>query len=115
MRIKHYAEVPVEIPKMEGVKGTTLRWLIAKNDGAKNYAMRLFELEPAGVIPMHDHNDTEHEIFIVEGSAILKTADKEVALRPGMAIFVEPGDRHSFVNNSKKPFKFLCIVPIARE
>ncbi len=110
--IKHFSEVPIEIPKMEGVKGTTLRWLINKSDGAKNYALRLFELEPGGVIPLHEHQDTEHEIFVIEGEATLKTPDKEVALSPGMAIFVVPGDRHGFTNKSNKPFKFICVVPI---
>ena len=113
MLLKYYSEVPYEIPKLEGTKGVTLRWLINKNDGAENYAMRLFEVLPNGIIPMHEHEKTEHEIFIVEGEGILQTPEKTIKIKQGDAIFVKPGEKHSFQNNSKKPFKFLCIIPLS--
>ncbi len=112
MLVKHSSEVPFEIPKLEGTKGVTLHWLINQNDGAKNYAMRLFEVAPDGIIPMHDHEKTEHEVFIVEGEGILQTQEKSIKIKKGDAIFIRPGEKHSFQNKSKKPFKFLCIIPI---
>jgi len=114
MLLKYYSEVPSEIPKLEGTKGVTLRWLISKNDGAKNYAMRLFELAPDGIIPLHDHEKTEHEVFIVEGNGILQTLEKNLEIKKGDAIFIKPGEKHSFQNNSKKPLKFICVIPLSR-
>ena len=113
MLIKHSSEVPFEIPKLEGTKGCTLRWLINKNDGTEHYAMRLFELSPEGIIPMHEHEKTEHEIFIVEGEGILQTPEKNLEIKKGDAIFIKPGEKHSFQNNSKKPLKFICVIPIS--
>ena len=36
----------------QGVKG---RWLITKDIGAPNFAMRLFEIKPKGYSPLHEH------------------------------------------------------------
>lgn len=112
MLIRNAKDVKAETPKMEGVKDVTLRWLISKEQGARNYAMRLFEIKPGGLIPMHDHKDSEHEIFVVEGEAMLRTPKQDFPLKPGMAIFLEPGDAHSFVNASDRSFKFLCVIPL---
>ncbi len=113
MLIKHSSEVRYEIPKLEGTKGVTLRWLISQNDGAENYALRLFEVLPDGIIPMHEHDKTEHEIFVVEGEGILQTAEKTIEIKAGDAIFIKPGEKHSFQNKSKKSFKFLCVIPLS--
>jgi quercetin dioxygenase-like cupin family protein len=112
MLIRNANDAKLEIPKMDGVKGVSLRWLVSKEQGARNYAMRLFEIEPGGLIPMHDHKDSEHEIFVLEGEALLKTPEKNYQLKPGLALFVEPGDSHSFVNTSDRTFKFLCVIPL---
>jgi quercetin dioxygenase-like cupin family protein len=112
MIIKDSDEVIKEKPSLEGTKGCTVRWLIAKKDGANNYAMRLFELQPSGVIPLHAHEDTEHEIFIVEGEGILYNGTNEINVKKGNAIFIKAGDEHSFKNNSNVPLKFICVIPI---
>jgi len=79
MIVKHSSEVPEETSSLKGTKGCTLRWLIAEKDGAEHYAMRLFELKPGGLIPVHSHDDTEHEIYILKGTAALD--DDEIKLR----------------------------------
>ena len=56
------AKKPVEI---DGAKGAEMRLLISKADGAENFAMRMFELQPGGHTPLHTHAH-EHEAFIVE-------------------------------------------------
>lgn len=112
MIIKHSNEVAEEIPFLEGVKGCTLRWLIAEEDGAKNYAMRLFELKPNGIIPLHSHIDTEHEVFIIEGRGTFNDGKNDIQVKKGDVIFVEPKNKHSFKNTSDKPLKFICVIPI---
>jgi quercetin dioxygenase-like cupin family protein len=39
----------------EGASKTKVRWLITDQMGAKNFAMRLFEIEPGGHTPLHKH------------------------------------------------------------
>jgi len=112
MIIKHANDVEKEVPTLAGTKGVALQWLISKKDGAENYAMRLFTLEPGGIIPMHRHDDMEHQMFIVEGEAVLKTPEKEISIRTNDVLFVQTGDQHSFINNSDKPFKFICVIPL---
>jgi quercetin dioxygenase-like cupin family protein len=112
MIVKHSSDVPEEKSKLEGTKGCTLRWLIAEKDGAEHYAMRLFELLPGGLIPVHIHEDSEHEIYIIEGTATFDNDENKITVKKGDVIFVKPGDKHSFTNTSEKPFKFICVIPI---
>ena len=112
MLIKHSRDIPEQISSLKGTKNCTLRWLINEKDGAAHYAMRLFELKPGGSIPVHFHEDTEHEIYIVAGTAILDTGKEQVSVVKGDAIFIKPGDKHSFTNSSDSIFQFICVIPI---
>ncbi len=112
MLIKHLKNIAQELPSLAGTKGCSRRWLISQKDGAEHYAMKLFELEPGGVIPLHTHDDTEHEIFIVEGEGVLHDSQKETRVTQGDAIFVKSREQHSFKNISNKPLKFICVVSI---
>ena len=112
MKIKHihYTEVKPEIPKEDGVKDTTIRWLITRDDGAKNFAMRLFEVKPNGYTPWHRH-DWEHESFILDGEGILVTDKGNIKLSPGDVLFIPPMEWHQFKNAGDKNMKFLCLIP----
>lgn len=112
MMLKHSHEVPEEKPSLQGTKGCILRWLVAKKDGARHYAMRLFELQPGGLIPVHSHDETEHEIYIIDGTATFDDGKNKIVVNKNDALFVQPGDKHSFINNSDKPFKFICVIPL---
>jgi quercetin dioxygenase-like cupin family protein len=112
MKIKHSYDVPAEIPSLEGTKDCTRRWLFTDKDGADHYAMRLFELKPGGLIPVHMHEDSEHEIYILEGEAVLNTGENKIIVKKDDAIFIRPGDKHSFINNSNRVCKFICVIPL---
>jgi quercetin dioxygenase-like cupin family protein len=112
MKIIHSHEIPKEQSSLAGTQGTVLRWLITQNHGAPHYAMRLFEIEPGGSIPIHTHEDIEHEIFVVEGEALCSDGTKDIAVKTDDALLVLPNDKHSFKNTSDKPFRFICVIPI---
>jgi quercetin dioxygenase-like cupin family protein len=95
----------------EGASKLKVRWLITKEMGAPNFAMRLFEMEPNGNSPLHTH-PWEHEVFILEGEGIVVAKDGEKKIKAGSVIFVAPNELHQIKNNSKKILKFLCLVPI---
>jgi len=109
---KHFTEVKKETLNLAGTKGCTVRWLISHDQGAEHYAMRLFTLQSGGIIPLHEHEVTEHEIYIVEGQGIFNDGIKEIPVKKGDAIFVQAGEKHSFVNTSDQPLQFICVVPI---
>ena len=110
MKHVHYTDVKLEIPKEEGIKDLKIRWLITKEDGAEKFAMRLFEIQPGGYSPLHQH-DWEHEVFILEGDGVTKDKKNEKPFKKGDVFFVPPMEWHQFINTGKRPLKFLCLIP----
>lgn len=110
MKHIYYEDVPAEKIIDKEVKDISIRWLISKQDGARNFAMRLFEVGPGGHSPWHQH-EWEHEMFILEGEGFAKTEEDEIKFKAGDAFFIEPGEWHNFNNPGHKPLKFLCLIP----
>jgi quercetin dioxygenase-like cupin family protein len=110
MELFHYKDVEAKDAE-KGASKLTVRWLITKNMGAENFAMRLFEMEPAGYSPFHSH-PWEHEVFILEGEGLVIGQGQERKFKDGDVIFIPPNEKHQFRNNSEKTVKFLCIVPM---
>lgn len=113
MRHINFEDVKAEICE-EGAKDTKIRWLITKKDGAENFAMRLFEIEPSGYTPWHRH-DWEHEVFILGGKGIAKTDEGEETFKKGDAFFIPPMEWHQFKNTGKEMLRFLCLIPYKRK
>ncbi len=109
MKIIHYRDIEAKNAN-EGASKLKVRWLITKEIGAPNFAMRLFEMEPKGYSPLHSHS-WEHEVYILEGKGIVIGGTEEKEFNAGDAIFIPPNEKHQFKNNGKKPLKFLCLVP----
>jgi quercetin dioxygenase-like cupin family protein len=113
MKVVSYKDVEAKEAD-EGALKVNVRWLITREMGAPNFAMRLFEVEPGGHSPFHNH-PWEHEVFILEGEGLVVGGKGEKKLKAGDAVFVPPNEQHQFKNNSKKKLKFLCLVPHKRE
>jgi quercetin dioxygenase-like cupin family protein len=97
----------MEEPGAEGIK---VRWLIMKEDGAPNFAMRLFELESKGHSPLHSH-DWEHEVYILEGNCRVTCEGQEKTASAGYVVFIPSKAEHRFANPGKSTLKSLCLVP----
>jgi quercetin dioxygenase-like cupin family protein len=113
MKIFNYKTIKEENADCCAAK-TKVRWLITKETGTENFAMRLFEMEPTGYSPLHKH-PWEHEIFILEGEGIAFNGEKTTPFKSGDVIFVPPNEQHQFKNNSIKRLKFLCLIPIQKK
>ena len=113
MRMFYYQNVEAKSAD-EGASKVKVRWLITKEIGAPNFAMRLFEMEPGGFSPRHTH-PWEHEVYILEGEGTVYGGGEEKPFKQGDAIFVPPNEEHQFRNNGQKTVKFLCLVPHKRE
>jgi len=110
MKVFHYQSVEAKNAE-EGASKLKVRWLITKEMGAPNFAMRLFEMQPKGHSPLHNHS-WEHEVFILEGEGIAVSEQGEKKFSAGDVIFILPNEKHQLKNNSEKTVKFLCLVPI---
>jgi quercetin dioxygenase-like cupin family protein len=104
------AEVTAQKVTMQGATGCTVRWLVDDKDGAPNFAMRQFEVEPAGHTPHHSH-PYEHEVYVLEGEGTLVGGGGERPLKAGDCVYVAPDELHQFKNTGAAALKFLCIVP----
>jgi len=90
------AKKPVEV---DGAKGAEMRLLISKADGAENFAMRMFELQPGGHTPLHTHAH-EHEVF-----------GQEHEFGDEYVIFAPPNKEHRFKNTGDSILRMLCLIP----
>jgi quercetin dioxygenase-like cupin family protein len=114
MKVFPYDSVTAEDVVMEGASKVKVRWLITKEMGAKNFAMRVFEVKPDGYTPLHKH-PWEHEVFILEGEGQLFDGKQATPFKAGDAIFVQADELHQFRNSGKRLLSFLCLIPHPKE
>ncbi|UCB52490.1 MAG: cupin domain-containing protein [Candidatus Zixiibacteriota bacterium] len=110
MKITNFRAVEAREVDEPGAKGVKVRWLISEKDGAPNFAMRLFEMEPGGHTPYHKH-EWEHEVFVLKGKGDLVTEGNISPLNEGDALLVPADENHQFKNTSEEAFIFLCMIP----
>ncbi|MHB1334991.1 MAG: cupin domain-containing protein [Candidatus Humimicrobiaceae bacterium] len=83
--------------------------VITTLDGAPNFALRLFEIEPGGYTPYHSHA-WEHEVYIIEGEGFIIGENKKSKIEKNDFLFIEPTEIHQFMAGEKE-LKMICIVP----
>ena len=109
MIIRHSRDVPPGT--YAGVpEGVQMRELITERDGAPNFSMRVFDIEPGKSTPFHTHA-WEHEVFIIEGTGKVRTEGKETPFIKGDSVFVAPHELHCFVADPASPVRLICCVP----
>lgn len=96
---------------MDGVSGVRMEILVGRADGAPNFALRHYVVEPGGHTPHHQH-DYEHEIVILEGEAEVTHGDSKERVSAGSVLMIEPNSMHQFRNTGTTPLRFLCLVPV---
>ena len=109
MYVKNYLDVPSE---PGGTQGLTVRWVINASQGATNFAMRIFELEPGKVSPFHQH-DNEHEIFVLDGQGEVETLEGSNPIKTGSVVFIPEKESHQFRNTGKEILRFIDVVTFA--
>ena len=90
----------------EEVPGAIKHEVITAEDGAPNFAMRVFEIQPGCSSPFHTH-PWEHEVFILSGQGAVKSEQGETEVAGDSVVFVKPDEKHSFVNRGDKPLRFV--------
>ncbi len=106
MYVKNYRDVSSE---PGGADGLTMRWVINASQGATNFAMRIFELEPGKELPFHKH-ENEHEAFVLAGSGKVETGENSAELEEGSAIFVPAYENHRFRNTGTDLLRIIDVI-----
>lgn len=107
MRIQNYRQVE----GTEAAPGVVIRVVAGPNDGAPTFAMRVFEIQPGSATPTHAH-PWEHEVFVITGQGVVRSADAEKPLGKGDVVLVLPDELHGFANTSDDIFRLICVVPL---
>lgn len=97
--------------KVQNAVKTEIEWLLDRRDGAPNFEMRKFTIEPGGSIPRHHHPDIEHEQYVLKGSYQVGIGNEVHEVKAGDSIFIPNGTSHWYRNTGKGDAEFLCIVP----
>jgi quercetin dioxygenase-like cupin family protein len=107
MKVSNY----VDTQPSEEVPGVFKREVITAKDGAPNFCMRVFEVEPGSSTPHHAH-DWEHEVFILSGQGMVVGEQGETLIGKGSVVFVAPNEQHCFVNTGNEVLRFICLIPL---
>ena len=97
MKITNLKECENFAVNMDGAKGATRQVPIGKVDGAPNFSIRVFTLEPGGHTPHHVH-ESEHLNYILEGGGVVMEGDTPRAVAKGDFVLVTPGEKHQYRN-----------------
>jgi len=109
MVVHNVKDLQEVVPHGGEAVGTRGWLLVGKKDGATNFYMRLFEVEPGGNTPRHSH-PWEHEVYVIEGSGKAHGKDRAVELKAGDALFIPPDEYH-FISAGSSGIKFICCIP----
>jgi len=113
MLIRNVESTPRKPVAMDGVKGVQMAVMVGRSDGAPNFALRHFVVEPGGHSPRHSH-DYEHEVYIVEGAGTVLLEGKEHPIGKGDVVYVPAEEENQFKADPKAGLRFLCLVPVSR-
>ena len=107
MKVSKYLDAS---PSQE-LPGVVKREVVNADDGAPNFCMRVFEVDPGSATPWHSH-PWEHEVYVVSGAGRTRGA-LEADFSAGDAMLVPAGEEHSFECSGGEPLRMICVVPKA--
>jgi len=94
----------------EGIKTATKHVLIGEDEGAPNFIMRYFHLDPGGHSKLERHPQ-EHEVIILNGSGEVQIGNETYSVTPFDVVFIEGGELHQFKAKNNQELGFICVIP----
>ena len=109
MKITRLENVETSAVTIEGAAGAFRQVPIGRADGAPNFSIRVFTLEPGGHTPHHVH-ESEHLNYILSGEGVAMEGETPREVKQGDFILVTPNELHQYRNAGDEPFVFMCMV-----
>mgnify|MGYP000421487694 FL=1 len=100
----------VSYEPVDAADGLSKGVLVDADDGAPNFAIRRFTLDPGAEVPKHT-NAVEHEQYVLEGEYVVGIADEEHVVSAGDSLLIPAGTVHWYRNEADEQGAFLCAVP----
>ncbi|MBN1687144.1 MAG: cupin domain-containing protein [Spirochaetales bacterium] len=100
----------LDVAASQEMPGVMKREVINADDGAPNFCMRVFELEPGASTPFHTH-PWEHEVYLLGGTGVAVSEKGETPISRDSVIFVPVDEKHCFKNTGKDTMRFICVIP----
>jgi putative monooxygenase len=79
------------------------------NSATKNLAFGLAEFPGGTLAAPHVHQGEEEIIYILSGSGAAITGEQEIALEPGVAVFIPPGLTHRIRADGPEPLRLVTL------
>lgn len=109
MVIKSYQQVPpTSYPGVS--ESVQIREMITAQDGAPNFAMRVFDVTPGASTPFHTH-PWEHEVYIISGTGRVRTEGRETPFKAGDSVYLAPDEAHCFIADTANAVQMICCIP----
>ncbi len=97
---------------MDGAKDTEFKVVVGKEQGATNFIMRIFKIQPGGHSPLHSH-EWEHENYILKGKGEIRNSKGEsISIKEGDVAFIPPFEEHQYYNSGNEVLEFICLIPV---
>ena len=83
--------------------GGHMRWVFWPGNGCNALTLHYAVLEPGESFRLHNHTYSEDVISVIQGEGKALTADGEVDIKAGMALFARATELHGFKNTGSVP------------
>jgi quercetin dioxygenase-like cupin family protein len=112
MKVRDYHKVERrDAYPRDNAKGVSLRVAIAREDGARELAMRIYEIDPGGHTPLHSH-PWEHAVFVVRGKGKVVDGERECHLEKNDVLHIPADQKHQIKNSGDENMVLISVVPI---
>jgi len=97
-------------PPEKEMQGVSVKLLIGPAEGAENFVLRYFEIEPGGWTAQDVHAH-DHGVFILRGRGQVQLGEQVIDISSGDVVYIPPNEAHQIHNTGDEPFGFLCVIP----
>ena len=112
-----WKDIETKMYKQEGgasFKNIVKRELIDKQWPDVDFEVRYFEVTDSGYSSLEKH-EHPHVVIIARGSGKAIIGEEMLEAKPFDIFFVAPNQIHQFIQESKEPFGFFCMVAAERD
>ena len=93
-----------------GLGALVVRLVHPKTVGSDQLAVSLVDMQPGDRIKRHRHS-YEEAYFVIEGEGVMfLEGEEDIALAPGVAVYVPPNRIHGQVNTADRSLRILCSL-----